>query len=79
VTSAQHNAELPASPVAVADADGSMTGTQYLISGFTKREELSARFMAALLTRPHVGRPDPASAAVVACEYADALLAEWAK
>jgi hypothetical protein len=47
------------------------------LMGFTKREELSARFMAAMLTSER--RPDPAHVAMVACGYADALLAEWAK
>ncbi len=66
--------KLPAGP----NTDEACVALNYVLeTSRPSREELSARFMAALLT--HERSPDPASVALVACEYADALLAEWAK
>lgn len=48
--------------------------------GFSKREELSARFMAAILSSPNLnGELSDSQLASIACAQADALLAELEK
>jgi hypothetical protein len=85
------NGNTPATPLIAADGrpynfrkdlDGgyfSQEG-QFFSIGFTKREELSARFMAAIIANPTTRMSlTDAELARIACEQADALLAEWAK
>lgn len=69
----KHIGELPAFPVVVADEDGSMTGAQHLISGFTKREQMLVTFMAAIAG----GNPQmhPKGVAQVANQMTDEALA----
>lgn len=68
------NGDLPAMPI---EFSGFGQFAPEAHSGLNKREELSARFMAAMLTNSW--RQDPSHVAGVACVYADALLEEWAK
>jgi hypothetical protein len=64
------NGDLPAMPVPIDSATGA--------EGLTKREELSARFMAAIISNPTTRATlTDLEVATVACEQADALLRAW--
>lgn len=70
------NGDLPAMPINYYD-DYNNSKTAL---GLTKREELSARFVAAMISSPNTAlNLTDKQIASIACERADALLAEWAK
>lgn len=68
-----NNGNLPAYPVSCVDDDGHMTGTQYQISGMTKREQFAMAAMQGILATMLMRPEDAAEKAV---KYANALLAE---